>query len=151
MLFRSFVSIIYPVFKPQNKSLYFEISSHDIVWPRSLEVTFQPCIVYLSRDSNSMQILLNMAFSLEGLFISLIAAVIATADCYCYSRTLYASTYSQSTSVSPSSVYSYCTIRIRPFSYSTSYYLELKWSSNFDVRGNMPLCKENYIEVFLTR
>ena len=86
-----------------------------------------------------------------GILLSAIAAIITTAEGYCFSTYLYAETYSKSKSVYTSAL-DYCSIYIRPstsYSYS-SYYLEISWSSFFDVKGNMPLCKEDYVQVFLT-
>jgi len=88
-----------------------------------------------------------------GLLFSALAAIVSTADGSCYSTTLVASTLRHSRSVY-ASAYDYCEIKIRPNTYysSRSYYLEISWSSSkFDVKGNMPLCKEDYVEVFLTR
>jgi len=82
--------------------------------------------------------------------LTVIAAIITTADCTCSSITLYATTSLYSRTVYSSS-YDYCSIKINPsYSYSSSYYLELSWSSFFDVKGDMPFCKEDYVEVFLT-
>jgi len=87
------------------------------------------------------------------LLLSVVAAVVTTADCTCYSTTLYATTSRNSKTVYSSS-YDYCTIKIRPSSYSnygSSYYLEISWSSSyFNVKGDMPFCKSDYVEVFLT-
>jgi len=87
------------------------------------------------------------------LLLSVVAAVVTTADCTCYSTTLYATTSRNSKTVYSSS-YDYCTIKIRPSSYSnygSSYYLEISWSSSyFNVKGDMPFCKKDYVEVFLT-
>ena len=87
-----------------------------------------------------------------GLLSSFVAAIFTCVECYCYSQTYYARTYSQQTSVY-SSPYDYCTIYISPAYFgSSSYYLEISWSSyHFDVKGNMPHCNEDYVEVFLTR
>ena len=87
-----------------------------------------------------------------GLLLSALAAIITNVECYCYS-TLYANTYFNTKSVS-TSAQGVCTINIRPSSYfySSYYYLEITWSSsNFDVKGYMPFCKDDYVEVFLTR
>ena len=45
-----------------------------------------------------------------------------------------------------------CTFNISPSGlYNTDgYFLEVRWSS-FDVKGKMPNCNEDYVEVFLTR
>ncbi len=44
-----------------------------------------------------------------------------------------------------------CTISIQPSNlYSSGYYLEITWST-FDVKGDMPDCKNDYVEVQLTR
>eukprot|EP00794_Sanderia_malayensis_P017997 gene17997-19794_t len=74
-----------------------------------------------------------------------------TASSYCYSTTLYATTSKSTKSLSYYTNYDDCTITIRPSSYYSggSYYLEIKWLS-FDVKGNMPNCYNDYVEVFLT-
>lgn len=33
---------------------------------------------------------------------------------------------------------------------ASSYYLEISWSSTFDVKGNMPYCSGDYVQVYLT-
>ena len=93
-----------------------------------------------------------MAMLKACLLISVAAALLNTADSYCYSTTLYARTYQLSKSILYPSTYERCTIYIKPSSfYSSGYYLMISWSSYFDVKGNMPFCTEDYVEVFLTR
>ena len=87
---------------------------------------------------------------------SLITAVVVIVDiaaCACLLGTLHATTNSQSKHIIPLNN-EHCTFYIRPNSLdnSISYYLEIAWvQSDFDVRGNMPYCREDYVEVFLTR
>ena len=94
----------------------------------------------------------NMATFRVLFAIAAILSLPTTVGSTCYSRTLYARTYSQQISVSSPPNYEYCSFYIRPSSYySSSYFLEISWSSTFDVKGNMPYCIEDAVEVFLTR
>ena len=68
---------------------------------------------------------------------------------YCSSETYYASTSYGYLSHLYYSDYEDCTFAIVP-DYHHGYYLEISWTL-FDVRGNMPNCINDYVEVFLTR
>lgn len=71
----------------------------------------------------------------------------------CNPTTLYASTKRSSISIN-AAAYDCRIINIRPYTHFSSnwYYLELSWSSShFDVKGNMPFCTEDYLEVYLMR
>ena len=88
-----------------------------------------------------------------ALLITAVSAFLRVADCYCQSTTLYAGVMTGSKVVNPGKN-EICSIYIRPetFYIPRHYYLEISWSSTyFDVKGNMPHCKEDYIEVYLTR
>ena len=87
-----------------------------------------------------------------GFLASVVATIVTTVKCYCYGTTLFATPHSSSKFVY-SRPYDNCAISINPGNYSiTSYYLEISWpSSKFDVKGYMPYCDEDYVEVFLTR
>ena len=87
-----------------------------------------------------------------GISINFLLLSQVTSYCSYYgSKTLYASTTRNY--VSKWSYYNNedCTFDISPSSsYDNDYFLELIWIS-FDVKGKMPDCKEDYVEVFLTR
>eukprot|EP00794_Sanderia_malayensis_P017995 gene17995-19791_t len=84
----------------------------------------------------------------------LLMLIVEPSSQYCYSTTLYASTSKSTKSESYyySSSEDCSTLKIRPSSYYSSgkYYLEIKWLS-FDVKGNMPDCNNDYVEVFVSR
>ena len=86
------------------------------------------------------------------LLIAAIVAIIDIAAGACSSGTRYANAYSQSESIVPSFT-EHCTLYISPalLYRLNSCFLEITWDqSRFDVKGNMPLCREEYVEVFLT-
>jgi len=69
---------------------------------------------------------------------------------YCYSRTVYATKYSNFLSHLYYSNNEDCTFTILPRYGYSGYFLEISWTT-FGVRGDMPNCNEDYIEVYLTR
>ena len=91
-----------------------------------------------------------MKFAL--LITVIIANIISIAQCACSVRALFADLNHRSYNISPSN-YDQCTFYIKPDVYydGLQHYLEIAWyPSDFDVRGNMPFCLEDYVEVFLT-
>ena len=87
------------------------------------------------------------------LLMSALSAMVALADCSCDSTPLFVSPILQSKAVS-STKREHCTIEIKPGTgySSSSYYLEITWVSwDFEIPGNMPACKENHLEVLVTR
>ena len=89
-----------------------------------------------------------------GLLLLALSAIINTStSSTCKRTTLYASQERSSRSIY-GAAFDCHTIEIRPYkgSITKEFYLELSWSSShFDVKGNMPFCTEDYLEVFLTR
>ena len=84
-----------------------------------------------------------------GRLILLVATIAIGVKCRCNLTTFCAKTERQSINVH-FKPYDYCTVDIIPS--SSWHYLEISWStSNFDVKGSMPYCHDEYIEVFLTR
>eukprot|EP00794_Sanderia_malayensis_P017996 gene17996-19792_t len=85
--------------------------------------------------------------------LSIVLILIAEASTKsCHSKTFYATLSDKTVSVSNYSSNEDCTIDIRPVSqYSGSnYFLAIRWWTSFDVKGNMPDCNNDYVEVFLT-
>ena len=81
-----------------------------------------------------------------GLILSLVSLV--NGDCT--SRTVTAETSSGYLSHLYYSSNEDCTFKIVPDSEYEHYFLEISWTQ-FDVRGDMPDCNKDYIEVYLTR
>ncbi len=90
-----------------------------------------------------------MAFEILKLALMLMYAKNAASSCY--SSTKYANTNTQYLSNSYYSNNEDCQFTILPSSsYTSGYYLEIIWTV-FDVKGEMPDCENDYVEVFLTR
>ena len=81
--------------------------------------------------------------------VCLVIWLLPVVNGYCTSKTYYASTSSANLSHLYYSDYEDCTFNIVP-DHHRDYYLEISWTL-FDVRGNMPKCINDYVEVFLTK
>eukprot|EP00112_Aurelia_sp_Birch-Aquarium-sp1_P013724 Seg2926.2 transcript_id=Seg2926.2/GoldUCD/mRNA.D3Y31 product=Cubilin protein_id=Seg2926.2/GoldUCD/D3Y31 len=77
------------------------------------------------------------------------------ADCHCI-RTYYASSHERRRTISLKGYSNdqYCSFTIQPryrYSPNAGIFLEITWIDFFDVKGTMPDCENDYVEVFLTR
>lgn len=96
----------------------------------------------------------------ETVFACLVIATFATSvNCYClFNSTLKANSCNATFKTSMKSVSFYSNNELEEFYIQPGpqlpywdYFLEIRWSPNFDVRGDMPDCKEDYVEVFISR
>ena len=100
-------------------------------------------------------VMLNVLISCITLCVCILF-MLPSAACYCI-RTYYARPLEQTISHKGYSNDQHCSFTIEPGGRyrnnngTSHYFLEITWKHFFDVKGTMPHCENDYVEVFLTR
>ena len=104
----------------------------------------------------SLAVMLNRLNSSRILCILSALLMLPSVNCYCIGK-FYARPSEQTISHKGYSNDQYCSFTIEPSTRyrerngTNFYFLEITWKYFFDVRGTMPDCENDYVEVFLTR
>ena len=104
-----------------------------------------------------LAVILNVLISCKALCSISILFMLPSAACYCI-RTYYARPFEQTISHKGYSNDQHCSFTIEPSARyngnnngTSHFFLEITWKHFFDVKGTMPHCENDYVEVFLTR